>query len=88
MPSRSEQVAQLGLPGELAPEPPALHLRHVPDQPEQRQRRRRHGPRGELLTRQTGGLVADRLVLVLLGEQFCRSGLIGSVIRCVDLGGG
>ena len=38
------------------PEPPALHLGHVPDQPEQREVRRRHGPGGELLAGEPGAL--------------------------------
>jgi hypothetical protein len=45
---------------EPLPEPGALHLGHVPHQPEQGQGRRRHGPLGELLAGQAGALVQQR----------------------------
>jgi hypothetical protein len=42
------------------PEPGALHLGHVPHQPEQGQARRRHGALGQLLAGQAGALVQQR----------------------------
>ena len=49
-----------GLAREPLPEPGALHLGHVPHQPEQGQGRRRHGPLGELLAGQASALVQQR----------------------------
>jgi len=49
-----------GLAREPLPEPDALHLGHVPHQPEQGQGRGRHGPLGELLAGQAGALVQQR----------------------------
>ena len=59
------QVAYLRLPAEPAPEPRALDLGHVPDQPEQRQRRRGNGPLDQLLAGQALAFEQQRLPVVV-----------------------
>jgi hypothetical protein len=61
----AEQVTQLSLAGEAAPEPGALHLRHVPDQPEQRQRRWPDRTPGKLVAGQALALVQQGRAVVV-----------------------